>query len=128
VRDGTAVVGRIIGYTAQSVMNHIDFGLDPQLSLAIPHFMNLDGSTAIEPPVPGLTVDYDAAALEAALEARGHTVTVISQESGLSVVQVTPDGLIGGADLRRDGPTVQDPRPASIRCHMAARSPGRQCR
>jgi gamma-glutamyltranspeptidase / glutathione hydrolase len=94
---------RIIGYTAQSVMNHIDFGLDPQLSVAIPHFMNLNGSTAIEPPIPGVTVDYDAAALKAALEARRHTVSVIRQESGLSVIQVTPDELIGGADLRRDG-------------------------
>ena len=32
---------RIIGYTAQSVINHVDFGLDPQLSVATPHFLSL---------------------------------------------------------------------------------------
>ena len=31
---------RIIGYTAQSVINHVDFGLDPQLSVATPHYLN----------------------------------------------------------------------------------------
>ena len=94
---------RIIGYTAQSVANHIDFGLDPQLSVATPHYLNRNGSTDIEEPIPGVTLDYDAAALEAALEARGHTVNVRSLTSGLGVIHVTSDALIGGADLRRDG-------------------------
>ena len=94
---------RIIGYTAQSVVNHVDFGLDPQLSVATPHYQNRNGSTDIEAPIPGVTLDYDAAALETALEARGHNVNVRSLTSGLGIVQVTPAALIGGADLRRDG-------------------------
>ena len=94
---------RIIGYTAQSVINHIDFGLDPQLSVATPHYQNRNGSTDIEEPIPGVTLDYDAAGLEAALEARGHNVNVRSLTSGLGVIQVAPDVLLGGADLRRDG-------------------------
>ena len=95
---------RIIGYTAQSVVNHIDFGLDPQRSVATPHYQNRNGSTEIEAPTPGVTTDYDVATLEQALEARGHNVSVSSSlTSGLSVIQVTPDALIGGADLRRDG-------------------------
>jgi gamma-glutamyltranspeptidase/glutathione hydrolase len=41
--------------------------------------------------------------LAAALQARGHPVNVSPQTSGLSIINVTPDALIGGADLRRDG-------------------------
>ena len=94
---------RIIGYTAQTVVNHIDYDLDPQLSVATPHYQNRNGSTDIEQPIPGVTLDYDAAALELALEDRGHNVNVRSLTSGLGVIQVTPDELLGGADLRRDG-------------------------
>lgn len=94
---------RIIGYTAQSIVNVIDFGLDSQQAINVPHVQNNNGSTALEPPIPGVTLDYDVEALRAALEARGHPVTVTEQTSGLSVIQVTPEGLVGGADYRRDG-------------------------
>ncbi len=94
---------RIIGYTAQSIMNVIDFGLDPQQAINVPHFMNRNGSTDIETPVAGITQDYDADAMKAQLEAKGHTVNIRSQVSGLSVIEVTPTALIGGGDQRRDG-------------------------
>lgn len=113
---------RIIGYTAQSIVNHLDFGLDPQQSLNTPHYQNRNGSTEIERTIAGVTTPYDADALAAALDARGHPVQVRDVlESGLSVIQVIHDGpvgdrrgrggpppladhtLIGGADFRRDG-------------------------
>ncbi len=118
---------RIIGYTAQSIVNHIDFGLDPQQSINVPHYQNRNGSTEIERTIPGVTLDYDADALAAALEARGHPVALRDLlESGLSIIQVVhepaaagdhrgrgrqrgrvgelePHTLIGGADQRRDG-------------------------
>ncbi|GAA2035016.1 gamma-glutamyltransferase [Agromyces tropicus] len=94
---------RIIGYTAQSIVNHIDFGLDPQYSIAVPHYQNRNGSTEIEVPVPGVTLDYDAAALAAQLVACGHAVSITSLESGLSIIEIAPGALLGGADLRRDG-------------------------
>ncbi len=117
---------RIIGYTAQSIMNHIDFGLDPQQSINVPHYMNRNGRTDIEAPIPGVTLDYDAEALKAELEARGHANPgIIAQQSGLSIIHVVYDEadddrrgrgrhhgegndrndftLIGGGDLRRDG-------------------------
>lgn len=100
---------RIIGYTAQSIMNHIDFGLDPQEAINMPHFMNRNGRTDIEEPIPGITLDYDAAALQQALIDRGHSgpenpnVGVITQTSGLSIINVQRRKLIGGADKRRDG-------------------------
>jgi len=95
---------RIIGYTAQSVMSMIDFGLDPQEAINVPHYMNRNGRTDIETPIPGVTLDYDTDAMKAALEARGHIVGVIAQTSGLSIIHVLDKTqLVGGADLRRDG-------------------------
>ena len=119
----------IIGYTAQSIVNIIDFGLDPQEAINMPHYQNRNGSTSIEMPIPGITLDYDSAALEAELEARGHNARVTSMTSGLSIIQVLQDKskkskkskkseksgkhtghyhgnkttLVGGADHRRDG-------------------------
>ena len=104
---------RIIGYTAQSIMNHIDFGLDPQMSINTPHYMNRNGRTDIEEPIPGVTLDYDASALAEALLQRGHSnggdtdeegsVGIITQTSGLSIINVRGRVLVGGADKRRDG-------------------------
>jgi gamma-glutamyltranspeptidase/glutathione hydrolase len=93
----------IIGYTAQSIVNVLDFGLDAQEAVNVPHHQNRNGSTNLETPIPGVTDDYDVDALRAALEARGHPVSVGALTSGLSVIQVTPDGFVGGADQRRDG-------------------------
>ena len=93
----------IIGYTAQSIVNVVDFGLDAQQAVNIPHHQNRNGSTSLEAPIPGVTIDYDVEALKAALEARGHPVSVGVLTSGLSVIQVTGAGLVGGADYRRDG-------------------------
>lgn len=93
---------RIIGYTAQSVMNVLDFGLTPAQAVTVPHYLNRNGSTDIEEPTPGVDA-YDADALKAALEARGQTVNIRALTSGLSMIEITDDGLLGGADPRRDG-------------------------
>ena len=81
----------IIGYTAQSIMNIVDFGLDPQEAINMPHYQNRNGSTSIERPIPGVTLDYDSAALEAELDALGHNARVTGMTSGLSVIQVIQD-------------------------------------
>ncbi|MGH1493011.1 MAG: gamma-glutamyltransferase family protein [Acidimicrobiales bacterium] len=94
---------RIIGYTAQSIMNVLDFGLTPQESVMVPHYLNRNGSTNLETPIPGVTNDYDAEALKAQLEARGQTVSIRALTSGLSMILADGDDLLGGADLRRDG-------------------------
>ena len=89
---------RIIGYTAQSIVNVIDFGLDPQEAINVPHYMNRNGRTDLEEPIPSITLDYDAEALANALKEKGHSnpdvpiedrsVGIISQTSGLSIIQV----------------------------------------
>jgi len=98
---------RIIGYTAQSIMNILDFGLDPQQAINVPHYMNRNGRTELEQPIPGTTLDYDVDALAKALADRGHDVGIVDQVSGLSIIQVIEVNgekrYIGGADARRDG-------------------------
>jgi gamma-glutamyltranspeptidase/glutathione hydrolase len=93
---------RIIGYTAQSIINVLDFGLDPQTAVDTPHYLNRNGSTELETPIPGVTLDY-VGALRAQLEARGHPVSEATLTSGVSMILITDKLLIGGADLRRDG-------------------------
>ena len=95
---------RIIGYTSQSIINVLDFGLDPQEAINVPHFLNRNGNTEVEPPKPGVTLDFDFDNLVAELKHRGHPVVPSGGEtSGLSVIQVTDDGFLGGADTRREG-------------------------
>ena len=89
-------------------MNMIDFNLDPQEAINVPHYMNRNGRTDLETPIPGITLDYDAEALADELRDKGHNVGIISQTSGLSIIQVLEsDGVgtyfVGGADKRRDG-------------------------
>ncbi len=94
----------IIGYTAQSIVNIIDFGLDPQQAINVPHHQNRNAATELEAPIPGVTDAYDAEGLAAALRERGHTVNIVKTLiSGLSIIQVVPGGFVGGADHRRDG-------------------------
>ena len=94
----------IIGHTAQSIMNILDFGLDPQEAVEVPHYQNNnENNTRIETPVPNVTRDYNVTALSAALTARFHFVEQQEMSSGLAVIFVTDDGvMMGGADKRRD--------------------------
>ena len=98
---------RIIGYTAQSIMNILELGLDPQAAINLPHYMNRNGRTELEIPIPGTTLDYDVDALARALADKGHDVGIVEQASGLSIIQVIEVNgerrYVGGADARRDG-------------------------
>jgi gamma-glutamyltranspeptidase/glutathione hydrolase len=107
-QDGTlfATLGspggaRIIGYVAQALTGLLDWKLNPQAAVSLPHI----GTTGIELE---LEANTGAAGLEAALRQRGHVVTLRPMDSGLQAVVVTPAGLLGGADPRREGVAVGD--------------------
>ena len=72
-----------------------------QEAIALPHFTNRNGTTDLEEGTP-------LAALKPALEALGHRVTARALTSGLHGVMATPEGLIGGADPRREGVALGD--------------------
>lgn len=87
---------RIIPYVAKSIVAILDWEMDVQAALDLPHIVNRNGGTDVEAGTSAETfVD--------ALAARGHAVTVRDLTSGLHAIRVTEDGLVGGADPRREG-------------------------
>jgi gamma-glutamyltranspeptidase/glutathione hydrolase len=91
----------IIAYVAKTLIAVLDWNLDPQAAADLPNFANRNGATELE---QGSTLERIAPALQA----MGHEVEFVEMTSGLAVVAVTPRGLLGGADRRREGVAVGD--------------------
>ena len=103
LKDGAPVLvvgspggSRIIGYVAQTIIAHLDWGMDVQAAVAMPHLVNRFGTYDIEEGT-------DATALEAGLQALGYETSQRELTSGLHAISIGPDGLKGGADPRREG-------------------------
>ena len=86
---------RIIGYTAAAIIAHLDWGLDVQQAVALPHAVNRFGTYDLE---------EGTAATDMAdpLTALGYEVNARALTSGLHMIAIG-DGLSGGADPRREG-------------------------
>lgn len=87
---------RIIEYTLQSLVGVLDWGLDMQQAIELPHYLNMNGPTELE-------AGTAAVELQPALEARGHVVKINEAASGLHGVARKDGTLFGGADPRREG-------------------------
>ncbi len=92
---------RIIGYVAKTIIAALDWKMDIQAALDMPHFVNRNGPTDLEDK-------SGMAAIKAKLEALGHKVRLHNMTSGLHAIRVTKDGLRGGADPRREGIAIGD--------------------
>ncbi|MBC8269855.1 MAG: gamma-glutamyltransferase [Rhodospirillaceae bacterium] len=92
---------RIIGYVAQAIIAALDWDMDIQSALDMPHMTNRNGSTDLE---AGTGLEQ----LKADLEALGHTVQIKDMASGLHAVQVKDGKLLGAADYRREGVALGD--------------------
>lgn len=87
---------RIINYTAQAIIAHLDWGMDVQQAIAMPHLANRFGDYDVEEKT-------SAVDMKAGLEALGYKVNVTNMNSGLHGIVYTAEGIQGGADPRRDG-------------------------
>lgn len=103
LKDGAPVLivgspggSHIIGYVAQTIIAHVDWGMDVQQAVAMPHLVNRFGSFDLEDGTA-------AVALEAGLQALGYETNRRDLTSGLQAISIGPEGLKGGADPRREG-------------------------
>ena len=87
---------RIIGYVAKAIIGHLDWELDVQQAIALPNVVNRFGAMDVE-------ASTDAAALTQPLTDLGFEVNETDLTSGLHGIAITPEGLSGGADPRREG-------------------------
>lgn len=87
---------RIIGYVAKTIIAHLDWGLDPQAAVSLPHLVNRFGTYDVEEGT-------SAADMAEPLTELGFEVGARGLASGLHAIAVSADGLLGGADPRREG-------------------------
>lgn len=110
----------IIQYVTKTLIGVLDWNLDMQQAVSLPHFGAQTSATTV------LEKDTSIVSLKAELEALGHTVSVVEQNSGLGAIVLNPDSdkpgnrLSGGADPRREGvakgdsPALELPRLRSV--------------
>ncbi|MEM8916986.1 MAG: gamma-glutamyltransferase, partial [Pseudomonadota bacterium] len=103
LQDGSPVLAigspggsRIIGYVAQAIIAHVDWSMDVQQAIAMPHAVNRFGTYDLE---AGTSME----AMAEPLADLGYEVNVRDLTSGLHAIAIGPDGLSGGADPRREG-------------------------
>ncbi|USG61768.1 gamma-glutamyltransferase [Sneathiella marina] len=87
---------RIIGYVASTVIAVLDWDMDMQSAIEMPHHINRNGTLDLEK-------DTSLASHQSDLEKMGYKVKLRSLNSGLHGILVTKEGLQGGADPRREG-------------------------
>lgn len=87
---------RIINYVAKTLVAVLDWNMDIQQAIDLGHFVNRNGATDLEEGT-------EAEGYKEALEALGHEVNVRDLNSGLHGIVIAKDGLVGGADPRREG-------------------------
>ncbi len=102
MQDGAPVLvigspggSRIIGYVAQAIIAHLDWGMDVQQAVSMPHLVNRFGTYDVEQGTR-------AEALIEPLSAFGFEVNPRGLNSGLHAISIG-DKLLGGADPRREG-------------------------
>ena len=86
----------IINYVAKTLVGVLDWGLDVQQAISLPNMGSRNRATEVE-------LGSELEKLSGPLKALGHDVQAIEFTSGLQGIVVTPQGLVGGADPRREG-------------------------
>ncbi len=90
---------RIIGYVAQSLIAHLDWGMDIQQAVSMPHVLNRFGTVDLE-------AGTSATQWQVPMEKMGFDVSIRDLNSGLHAIRLTDNGLEGAADPRREGTAV----------------------
>ena len=101
-KDGAPVLAigspggsRIIGYVTTAIIAHLDWGLDVQQAVSLPHMVNRFGTYDLE-------AGTSAEGLAEPLASLGYEVSTRELTSGLHAISIGQE-LQGGADPRREG-------------------------
>lgn len=89
---------RIIGYVLQSILNTVDWDMDPQQAVSARHYLSRNHGVEVEEGTPDSTVEQ--------LKTLGFTVRERDMTSGLHMIVKRDGKLLGGADPRREGAAV----------------------
>ncbi|WP_212917774.1 gamma-glutamyltransferase [Marinomonas sp. A3A] len=92
---------RIIGYVAKTLIAHLEWGMDIQQAINLPNMLNRFGTYDLEKGT-------EAETYAKALTDMGFKVSVQDLNSGVQGIIVEKDGLLGGADPRREGLVLGD--------------------
>ncbi|NVK75927.1 MAG: gamma-glutamyltransferase [Oceanospirillaceae bacterium] len=92
---------RIIGYVAKTLIAHLEWGMDIQQAIDYPNMINRFGTFDLEKGT-------EAATYEKSLKDMGYKVSVRDLNSGVQGIVIQPNGLVGGADPRREGLVLGD--------------------
>jgi gamma-glutamyltranspeptidase/glutathione hydrolase len=108
MKDGRPVIAigspggsNIIPYVAEALIAMIDWKMDVQQAVSLPHFVNRFGTYDLEAGTKAVGMAKD-------LQALGYQTKIDDQNSGLHGIEITPTGIEGGADPRREGVAVGD--------------------
>lgn len=108
LKDGKPVLAigspggsRIIPYVAKTLIAWVDWNMNVQEAIELPHLENRFGTYNLE---KGTAAEKFAEPLEKL----GFKVEIRNLNSGLHAIEFTADGLEGGADTRREGVAIGD--------------------
>ena len=88
--------GRIVNYVARALIAVLDWGMDVQQAISLPHILPRRRKVELEQATT-------AEKFKDKLEKLGHEIKIRRLTSGLHGIEITPYGLVGGADPRREG-------------------------
>ena len=92
---------RIIGYVANTLIRHLEWGIPIQAAIDLPNLQNRSGVYELE-------AGTNAEALKKLLEDMGYQVKITDLNSGLQAIQFDNGRLIGASDPRREGIAMGD--------------------
>jgi len=92
---------RIISYVVNAIIAMIDWGMNIQEAIDLPHMTNRFGTYALE-------ANTKAVEYQSELEKIGYDTVIIPLNSGIHGLTIKGDTLEGGADLRREGVVIAE--------------------
>ena len=88
-------------YVATTLIGLVDWKFDMQAAISMPHMLNRFGTYELEAGTRAEEFADD-------LQALGYETKIGDLNSGLHGIAITPGGLTGGADPRREGVALGD--------------------